>query len=108
MSTRLEQRLREELQHLAHQVAPADLRPLRRPAPAARARVPDRLLGPIAAMTAIAILTGGLMVARNVLRAHAASDSALALAAPVDPADLAVQGVPPAGGHGQVRLILAE
>jgi hypothetical protein len=107
MSTRLEQRLREELQHLAHQVAPDDLRPLRRPAPATRARVPDRLLGPIVAMTAIAILTGGLMVARSVLRAHAASDSALALAAPVDPADLAVPGVPPAGGPGQVRLTSA-
>jgi hypothetical protein len=108
MSTRLEQRLREELLHLAQQIAPADLRPLRRPSPRTGTRVPDRLLGPIAAMTAIAILTGGLMVARNVLRAHAASDSALALAAPVDPTDLAVEGVPPAGGHGQVRLTSAS
>jgi hypothetical protein len=104
MSTRLEQRLREELQHLAQQIAPADLRPLRRPPPRAGARVPDRLLGPIAAMTAIVILAGGLMVARNALRAHAASDSVVALAAPVDPVEMAVEGVPPAGGPGQVRL----
>jgi WD40-like Beta Propeller Repeat len=101
--TGLEQRLRAELRVLADQVGAEDLRPLRRPYPAAGV-ASAHWLGPVAAMVAIAILTGGLMVARNALHAHAAP-SATALFYPPDPGVIAVAGSGPTGRWNAIKLI---
>ena len=99
MSTQVEQRLRQELRNLADQVGTADVRPLRQP----RRRSSAAWLGPVAAMAAIALVTGGLMVARNSLHAHASAASGLV--APPDPAVIAVAGSPTSGDQKTIKLV---
>jgi hypothetical protein len=105
VSTGLEQRLRDELRVLADRVGIEDVRPLRQPRRGAR-HVSAQWLAPVAAMAAIALVTGGLMVARNELHASAsASASAGGLAAPVDPRVIAVAASATSGAGSVIKLI---
>jgi hypothetical protein len=105
VTSRIEQRLRDELHAIARQVAPADLRPLRQPTAASRMR--ERFLAPAAAVTGIVVIAGGFLVARDEWHARAAFESPYVPAATVaDPAVIAVAGTGTAGG--EVRLTSAS
>lgn len=78
--TELEERLRQELNDMAHQLAPADLRPLREPAPRAWSRR-ARWLAPVAAAAALAGVIAGLHLTGLATSPRPASPRMPALAA---------------------------
>jgi hypothetical protein len=102
VSTGLEQRLRQELRLQADRVGAEDLRPLRQPRAASRGSA--QWLGPVAAMVAIAVVTGGLMVTRNALHSYA-SPTELVRTAPPEPSLLAVAGSSLSGSANVIKLI---
>jgi hypothetical protein len=116
MTGRLEHRLADrlggEMRALAEQISPADLRPLRQP-PDRGSRVAGQFLSSMAAMAALALVVGGLVVVRNVIEARASSAPpassaprarSLALA---DPGVVAVTGLSATGATNDIKLISA-
>ena len=106
MTSRLEERLGQELRALAERLAPGDLRPLRQP-PERSGWFSAHLVAPVSVMVAVVVVAGGLMVTRSVLHARAAGGPAASQAA-ADPADLAVAGSVGIGLTSDVKLISAS
>jgi hypothetical protein len=98
----LETRLRQELQDLAQRVAPADLRPL--PEPRTWRRPAVRWMAPIAAMAAIALVAGGVALARHDVPAPV-SPSHEHVGRPADPPYIALTGESSKASHQALRLI---
>jgi hypothetical protein len=116
MTGRLEHRLADrlggEMRALAEQISPADLRPLRQP-PDRGSRVAGQFRCSMAAMAALALVVGGLVVVRNVIEARASSTPP-ASSAPsaksvvlADPGVVAVTGISATGGTDDIKLISA-
>jgi hypothetical protein len=98
----LETRLRQELQDLAQRVAPADLRPL--PEPRGGRRIAVRWMAPVAAMAAIALVAGGVALARHDVPAPV-SPSHERAGRPADPPYVALAGESSKATHQAIRLI---
>jgi hypothetical protein len=101
--TRLENRLRQELQDIAQRVAPGDLRPLREPASLAR---PQRLrvLAPVAAMVAVGLVIGGLVLTRNSMRSAPAQTPTGGRSVPLDPSEFAIFGTSRTGSAEWIKV----
>ncbi len=93
--TELEVRLRQELQNMAQRLAPADPRPLREP-PARDSTKRARWMAPAAAMAAVSVVFGGLILAQ---RAQVIGPAIRLNERPVppDPALVAVAGMSGSG-----------
>ena len=104
---RLQDRLGGELRALAEQISAADLRPLRQP-PDRSSRVVGQFLTSMAAMAALALVAGGLVVVRNVIDARASSEPPAKSLAVADPGYVAVTGLSATGANAEIRLISAS
>jgi hypothetical protein len=89
------------MHELAQRIAPGDLRPLRPPPPSAWSPGHRYWLTPAVALATIALVTSGVVVARNTLHRHQTPSTAEALQVPPDPAVVAVSS------PHQVRLLAA-
>jgi len=99
--SQIERRLRQEMHDLAQRIAPGDLRPLRPPPPSAWSLGHKYWLTPAVALATLALVTSGVVVARNTLHRHRSPSNVEMLQAPPDPAVVAVSS------SNQIRLLAA-
>lgn len=105
--TKLEERLRQELQDIAQRLAPADLRSLREPT-AQRRPGRARWLAPVAAMASIAVVIAGLVLVRHSLHTVAPEAQTSGHPVPADPPYIAIAGGPRWGSAQAIRMISPE